>query len=117
MTIDDGNVQNQIYIVLRNDLMQHSFLDRVEETEIIEYARPATHTRQQLLKWIGNKHRFASEIISYFPKDYDTYFEPFLGSGAVWGTLAPDRALISDVFTPLVEIWQTLQSDPERLKQ
>jgi DNA adenine methylase len=97
--------------------MQHSFLDRVEEIETTECDEPAKSTRKQLLKWIGNKHRFASEIISYFPKDYDTYFEPFLGSGAVWGTLAPERALISDVFTPLVEIWETLQSDPERLKQ
>ena len=43
----------------------------------------------QLLKWIGNKQRFAHEIISYFPGKYDGYYEPFVGSGAVLGTLAP----------------------------
>ncbi|HLI89103.1 MAG TPA: Dam family site-specific DNA-(adenine-N6)-methyltransferase [Ktedonobacteraceae bacterium] len=73
--------------------------------------------RKQLLKWIGNKHRFAQEIVSYFPTDYDTYFEPFLGSGAVWATVAPERALVSDVFIPLIEIWQTLQTNPGKLKQ
>ncbi len=73
--------------------------------------------RKQLLKWIGNKHRFAAEIIKYFPRDYATYFEPFLGSGAVWGTLAPTKAFLSDTFASLIEIWQTLQSDPEKLKQ
>ncbi len=63
--------------------------------------------RTQLLKWIGNKQRFAHEIISHFPTQYDTYFEPFLGSGAVLGTLAPTRAVGSETLGPLIEIWKT----------
>jgi DNA adenine methylase len=70
----------------------------------------------QLLKWIGNKHRFAAEIVSFFPKQFTTYREPFLGSGAVLGTLAPDRAVGSDSFKPLMEIWTFLHSSPEYLK-
>jgi DNA adenine methylase len=71
----------------------------------------------QLLKWIGNKHRFAREIVSYFPEHFKTYREPFLGSGAVLGTLAPESAVASDCFQPLVEIWQMLRDDPESLKK
>jgi DNA adenine methylase len=71
----------------------------------------------QLLKWIGNKHRFAREIVSYFPKKYKVYREPFLGSGAVLGTLAPERGIGSDSFKPLIKIWQMLQDDPETLKK
>lgn len=71
----------------------------------------------QLLKWIGNKHRFAQEIISNFPKRYNAYREPFLGSGAVLGTLAPRKGFGSDAFRPLIEIWQTLQENPELLKK
>ena len=73
--------------------------------------------RTQLLKWIGNKQRFANEIVSYFPDTYEKYYEPFLGSGAVLGTLAPSHAIASDVFQPLVEIWQTLKNRPGELKQ
>jgi DNA adenine methylase len=73
--------------------------------------------RSQLLKWIGNKQKFAHEIISHLPKDGGTYFEPFIGAGGVMAALAPDRAVGSDVFAPLVEIWQTLASDPEELKR
>jgi DNA adenine methylase len=69
--------------------------------------------KSQLLKWVGNKQRFAHEIISYFPKNYGTYFEPFLGSGAVLGTLAPTNAIGSDVFQPLIEIWENLKNNPE----
>ncbi len=72
--------------------------------------------RLQLLKWIGNKQRFASEIVAYFPRRFGRYFEPFLGSGAVLGALAPPIAFASDVFPPLMEIWTTLKGSPETLK-
>jgi DNA adenine methylase len=70
----------------------------------------------QLLKWIGNKQRFAQEIVRYFPEEFGSYFEPFLGSGALLAALAPKRGYASDTFAPLVEIWQTLKSDPATLK-
>src|SRR5271166_370024 len=69
-----------------------------------------------LLKWIGNKARSASEIVSAFPKGFGTYFEPFLGSAAVLGSVAPKKGVGSDTFTPLVDIWKTLVDDPTKLK-
>lgn len=71
--------------------------------------------KTQLLKWIGNKQRFAHEIASFFPDDVETYFEPFLGSGAVLATYAPKKAIASDVFKPLIGIWQKLASDSDEL--
>lgn len=73
--------------------------------------------KTQLLKWIGNKQRFAHEIVSYFPAVYGTYYEPFLGSGAVLATLAPTSAVGSDGFGALMEIWQALKGRPDRLKR
>ena len=73
--------------------------------------------KTQLLKWVGNKQRFAVEIISYFPKNINCYFEPFLGSGGVLGTLAPKRAVASDILKPLMDMWQTFRADPDLLKQ
>ena len=69
-----------------------------------------------MLKWIGNKQRFAAEIVSFFPQRFGCYYEPFLGSGAVLATLAPIKAVASDNFHLLIEIWQTLVSDPDLLK-
>lgn len=77
--------------------------------------REAAPFRAQLLKWIGSKQRFAHEIVSYFPARFGTYFEPFLGSACVLATLAPERAVGSDVFQPLIEIWQQLHDSPETL--
>ncbi len=69
-----------------------------------------------LLKWIGSKQRVAHEIISYFPVEFGTYFEPFLGSGGILGTLVPKTAIASDTFAPLMEIWQTLKNSPDTVK-
>lgn len=69
-----------------------------------------------LLKWIGSKQRMAHEIISYFPVETGTYFEPFLGSAGVLGTLAPKIAIASDTFAPLIDIWQNLKKSPSILK-
>src|SRR5947209_3351786 len=74
---------------------------------------PIQPLRSGLLKWVGNKQRFAHEIAACFPARFERYMEPFVGSGAVLATLAPPRAIASDAFKPLMEIWQTLSSNPE----
>lgn len=71
----------------------------------------------QLLKWIGNKQRFAHQIVSMFPTSFNSYIEPFLGSGAVLATLSPKKAIASDIFSPLMSMWKKLHEDPEKLKK
>lgn len=82
-----------------------------------EFPAQAEPFRTQLLKWIGNKQKQADAIIAHFPKSFGTYFEPFLGSGGVLGVLEPKRAIASDAFGPLVEIWQMLHDDRALLKR
>ena len=72
--------------------------------------------KSQLLKWIGNKQRFAHEIIGFFPERFNTFHEPFIGSGAVLGVLAPRKAEAADCFEPLIGIWQALREEPEKVK-
>lgn len=71
---------------------------------------------RQLLKWVGNKQRFAHEIVWAFPERINKYYEPFLGSGAVLATLCPGNALATDNFPPLIEIFKELKDDPEKVK-
>lgn len=98
----------------------HSYL--LEERRYIQAVLPLNSgdsnlppLKGQLLKWIGNKQKFADEIISYLPKQYGTYYEPFLGSGAVLAHLAPKKAIASDAFGPLIEIWRKLHNDTEQV--
>ena len=80
-----------------------------------------------LLKWIGNKQRFADTIVGYMPCNFNRYFEPFLGSGAVLGELLnhnmnklyPDfnHAYASDVLPFLVDIFNIVKKDPQSIIQ
>jgi DNA adenine methylase len=79
----------------------------------------------QLLKWVGNKHRFAHEIVSYMPSSINTYIEPFLGSGAVLATLSAlsqnslfpryKNAIASDILPFLIGIFDYVKNDPNTL--
>ncbi|TCN67542.1 DNA adenine methylase [Acetobacteroides hydrogenigenes] len=77
----------------------------------------ATYTppKSQLLKWVGNKQKFAGEISRCFPSKFGTFYEPFLGSGAVMATVAPNVGVGSDIFAPLIQIWQKLKENPKEL--
>ena len=77
--------------------------------------RDVTRLPHQLLKWIGNKQRFAHEIVGWLPERYGTYREPFVGSAAVLATLAPPGAVASDVLRPLIELYQLVLDDPDAL--
>lgn len=79
-------------------------------------ASGAAPFKTQLLKWVGSKQKIAHEIIRHFPPAFGAYHEPFLGAAGVMATLAPHEGHGSDTFAPLIEIWQALQSDPDRLK-
>ena len=65
----------------------------------------ATYTppKSQLLKWVGNKQRFAAEIARFFPTKFNIFFEPFIGSGAVIATVSPSKGIGSDAFGPLIQ--------------
>ena len=63
-----------------------------------------------LLKWIGNKQRFAKTIVSYIPNEFNNYYEPFLGSGAVMAELLSSDKVFntsygSDILPFLIEIF------------
>lgn len=78
-----------------------------------------------LLKWIGNKQRFASTIISYMPDSFNNYYEPFLGSGAVLAELLMqdatslyphfEHAYASDILPFLIDIFNIVKNEPDKL--
>lgn len=78
-----------------------------------------------LLKWIGNKQRFAETIISYMPQSFDNYYEPFLGSGAVMAELLHADATMlfphfkhaygSDILPFLIDIFQLTKDNPQKI--
>jgi len=63
------------------------------------------------MKWSGNKSRFIKYILPKIPQ-YNTYYEPFLGSGALFLSLAPQKWIINDINPELCRVWQALMFNP-----
>ena len=67
------------------------------------------------IKWQGSKQRLTDQLLARAPKTFGSYFEPFLGGGALFFALAPERAFLSDLNQSLVTTFQTVRDDPEGL--
>lgn len=64
------------------------------------------------LKWAGGKTRSAGLLADLAPAFRGRYFEPFMGSAALFFELAPDRAVLSDANEDLVVCFQEVARDP-----
>lgn len=96
--------------LLHTEHTQQTKVQSRYEDNLLDLTQP-----RQLLKWVGNKQRSALAIASYIPTQYRRYYEPFIGTGAVLGVLAPHDAVAGDVLPPLIEIWQSVKTRPMEL--
>lgn len=68
-----------------------------------------------VLKWVGGKRQLMSEIEKVLPKTYTTYYESFIGGGAVLFELQPKKAVINDVNGELINLYNVIKDDVELL--
>jgi DNA adenine methylase len=67
------------------------------------------------LKWPGGKRWFVCNHADLLPSVYGTYVEPFLGAGAIYFHLKPQRALLGDVNGDLVDAYRAIKHDWQAL--
>ncbi len=87
-------------------------------TELRDESRIPSH--HVLIKWMGSKRRQSGEIIARFPRKIDTYYEPFIGSGAILYRLLSSNIKVkrfrcSDLCKPLIDLWNTVIKEPRLL--
>lgn len=70
---------------------------------------------QPFLKWAGGKRQLLPEIRKYVPKQYETYYEPFVGAGAVLFDLQPKKAVINDINVELVNTYHVIREHVDEL--
>ena len=68
-----------------------------------------------VLKWAGGKTQLLEEIRARLPKALGQYHEPFVGSAAVFFSLAPEKATLSDTNQNLVSLYTHIRDDTNSL--
>lgn len=76
-----------------------------------------TSVARPLLKWAGGKRQLLEAIRRRLPDEIHTYYEPFVGGGAVFFSLAMEkrfkRAVLSDQNSELIETYTAVRDDVE----
>ena len=79
---------------------------------------PCSPSRAQtppLLRWAGSKRQHVPRLLALVPSRYETYVEPFLGSGCLFFALSPQAAVLGDINEQLIETYKTLRWASTRL--
>jgi len=77
-------------------------------------------SKDVLVKWTGSKRLQAPSIIKHFPKNIDTYYEPFLGGGSMLYVLMNSNIEVnkfecSDLNADLIDVWETVKNAPQSI--
>ena len=63
-----------------------------------------------LIKWSGGKKDELKQYLQYIP-EFDTYLEPFIGGGATFFHLNPEKSVITDVHKELIDLYTAIKNE------
>ena len=76
---------------------------------------------QPFIKWVGGKRGLLSQIIPLLPKEFNNYFEPFIGGGALFfelfskGVLKNKKVYLFDINAELINAYEVVKNNPTQL--
>jgi DNA adenine methylase len=68
-----------------------------------------------LVHYVGGKRQLLPELKKYMPKEYNNYYEIFLGGGALLFDLKPKKAFVNDLNKELINLYMTVKNYPNEL--
>src|SRR5574344_2541586 len=99
-------------VVLEKDNCKKKLKDKIKLLPKNSACQKAEETLRTypIVKWAGGKRQLLFEIQKNMPKQFNRYFEPFIGGGAVFFETQPENAYISDVNEELVNLYSIIQN-------
>lgn len=71
------------------------------------------------IRWVGGKSRLLSRLLPHVPDQVATYFEPFLGGGALFLACTArisEKAILADLNSHLVAAWIAMRDHQDELR-
>ena len=68
------------------------------------------------VKWAGGKRQIIDKLKKYVPDEFDTYYEPFVGGGALLFELSPKKAVINDYNKELMNVFNCIYDEDKFVK-
>jgi DNA adenine methylase len=72
---------------------------------------PQSVRPRPFLRWAGSKKAVLRHVVPLLPAKFRTYYEPFLGSGALFFLLQPKHAVLSDTCIELIDTFAAVREN------
>ncbi len=79
------------------------------------------HKTQPFLKWVGGKRALLPQLLQKIPNNFNNYFEPFIGGGALFfelfnqGKLKDKKIYLFDINSELISAYNVVKRQPQEL--
>jgi len=75
------------------------------------------NTSVPFVKWAGGKRSIVDKLAEYLPSEFNDYYEPFVGGGALFYHLHEriNKAYLSDINSDLIITYNVIKNDVEKL--
>jgi len=83
--------------------------------ETAEISPQAIALPKPFVKWVGGKTQLLPELTKRVPESFGRYYEPFIGGGALFFRLQPQRACLTDINPDLVNLYMVIRDQVEAL--
>jgi DNA adenine methylase len=88
----------------------NSYNNEIDTNENIKEKKLITNHLKPIIKWSGGKGDEIEKFKHFIPEKYNLYLEPFIGGGAVFFYIMPEKAIISDVHKELIDLYTCIAS-------
>jgi len=86
--------------------MYRIFTNNTKGTTLVVYTPSITKNIDPFLRWAGGKRWLLKEIDSFLPSSgFNNYHEPFLGGGAIFFHLNPQKSYTQEISKFLFACW------------
>ncbi|MCP3678770.1 MAG: Dam family site-specific DNA-(adenine-N6)-methyltransferase [Gammaproteobacteria bacterium] len=79
----------------------------------VKILRSSAQNCKPILKWAGGKTQLLEALYPHLPKTMNRYIEPFFGAGALYFSLQPKQAIVSDSNAELMNVYRCLVKNVE----
>jgi DNA adenine methylase len=83
--------------------------------EFVKITEINKNRAKPFIKWVGGKTQLLPELTARIPSNIETYFEPFLGGGALFFHLSPTNSILLDINPELTNSYNTIASQVHEL--
>lgn len=101
--IENGQINPTLETVFRLSEALNITMSELFDFDVVGQQQEISNlSLKPFVKWAGGKTQILPDILKMIPNSFNTYFEPFLGGGALLFQLKPINAVLSDYNSELI---------------